>query len=157
MRLQPAHHTKWIILCLVGSVVSSMALLPAALVNSEGKYKVLLIAFALLFWLGLILEQVSIWQADGVMKAEMRKEKAFPWRVGLLSFAATREGLAADMLFAISLIILLICIAFQLGESILQYVLISLVVLSFRMHCILNGKNYRYMKSEKRKVDRTNG
>lgn len=146
-------HAKWLVLCLAGSAVSSMALLPAALVNSEGKYRALLIFFALLFWLGLILEQISIWKADGIMKTETRKEEQHPRRSGFLSVAATPEGLIADIVFAISLVVLLVCLIFRFGESILQYVLISLLVLSFRMHCILNGKNYRYWKSVKRKVD----
>lgn len=140
------------------SIISSLSLLAAVLVNSESKNQMILISFGLVFWVGLILEQALFWKANSLKKELFKLEKRTPrGRIGILSIAASSEGFVADVVFAGSLIALVVCMMFHLGEALVQYIFICLMVLSFRMHCILNGKNYRYKKYIERKVDRKNG
>lgn len=140
------------------SVISSLSLMAAILVNSEGRNKEILIAFGLVFWIGLILEQVLFWRANRLMRIAITKDRRrIRGKPGIISLSTYMEGLVVDAVFIISLIAFIICIAFGLGESLMQYIFICLMVLSFRLHCFLNGRNYIYKKIKERKVDRKNG
>lgn len=135
----------------VCSVISSLSLLAAVLVNNEGKYKAILMAFGFIAWIGLILEQVFFWKANQFMKKAMRKEKyRIVGRVGILSVFGCIEGLIADIVFFVSVIAFIVCAATGYGVDFIQYICICLIVLSFRLHCFLNGRNYKYIKKEGR-------
>ena len=140
---------------IVCSVLSSLSLLTAILVNNEGKNREILIAFGLVFWIGLILEQVFFWRANRLMRiAITRDRRRIRGKPGIISLSTYMVGLVVDAVFIISLIAFIVCIAFGLGESLMQYIFICFMVLSFRLHCFLNGRNYKYKKSKERKVDR---
>lgn len=140
---------------IICSVLSSLSLLAAILVNSEGKNKEILIAFGLIFWVGLILEQVLFWRANHIMRIAITRDKRrIRGKPGIISLSTYMEGLVVDAVFIIALIAFIVCIAFGLGESLMQYIFICLMVLSFRLHCFLNGRNYKYKKLKERKVDR---
>jgi len=140
---------------IICSVLSSLSLLAAILVNSEGKNKEILIAFGLIFWVGLILEQVLFWRANHIMRIAITRDKRrIRGKPGIISLSTYMEGLVVDAVFIIALIAFIVCIAFGLGESLMQYIFICLMVLSFRLHCFLNGRKYKYKKLKERKVDR---
>lgn len=140
---------------IICSVLSSLSLLAAILVNNEGKNKEILIAFGLIFWIGLILEQVLFWRANHIMRIAITRDKRrIRGKPGIISLSTYMEGLVVDAVFIISLIAFIVCIVFGLGESLMQYIFICLMVLSFRLHCFLNGRNYKYKKIKERKVDR---
>lgn len=141
---------------IVFSVISSLSILSIVFLDkSESLDIVLRIVFPIVFWLGFVGEQFFIWKATFLRKSieksdDFRKNKA---GIGLISFLRTEAGLIADVALALSSITLLILIIFSIGENVVQYVFIFLLVLSFRLHCILNGKNFRYKKYlAKRKV-----
>lgn len=132
------------------SVASSLSLLAAIMVNNEGKNKTELLIFGIVFWVMLIFEQVFFWRANKLMRSLIKKKNPLKnQRMGLLSVATCKEGMIVDLIFFISLVALIVCMIFGLGKSYLQSVLICLVVLAFRLHCFLNGRNYRYKKHQK--------
>lgn len=151
-------HSVFFHMALICSMVSSLSLLAAIMVNSEGKNKEILLVFGILFWIGLILEQIFFWNANRIMKNAPAKDKRHVrGKPGICSLSTYTEGLIADMIFVASLVALIVCMIAGLGETVLQYVLICFVVLSFRLHCFLNGRNYKYKKSQGRKGERKNG
>lgn len=151
-------HTLLFWSSIVCSIISSLSLMAAMLVNSEGKNKEVLIAFGLLFWIGLIMEQILFWRANLLMRIAITKDRRrIRGRPGIISLSTYIEGFVVDIVFVISLISLVVCMAFGLGETLMQYVFICLMVMSFRLHCFLNGRNYKYKKSKERKVDCKNG
>lgn len=146
-----------LILAIVASSVSSLSILVCIFIGeNEVLNTVLKIVFPLIFWIGLILEQVFISQANK-MRLELEKEdkrKQPRLKPGVISIFQTEEGAKADITFAVSFLILIILMIFDIGTNVLQYIFIFLSVLTFRMHCILNGKNFRYKKFfSKRKVE----
>lgn len=148
-------HGFLFIASVTSSVISSLSLMAAILVNSEGKNKEIRIAFGLIFWVGLILEQVLFWRANHIMRIAITRDKRrIRGKPGIISLPTYMEGLVVDAVFIIALIAFIVCIAFGLGESLMQYIFICLMVLSFRLHCFLNGRNYKYKKLKERKVDR---
>lgn len=144
-------HFKFFFVSVTCSVISSISLLASSLVNNDDKYKGILITFGILFWLGFVLEQVFFWKANKVMKIAIRKEKChLEDRLGIISFFAYIEAIITDTVFIVSLIAFIICMIVGIGEQLIQYILICLIVLSFRLHCFLNGRNYKYIKKEGR-------
>ena len=144
-------HTVLFGISVVCSVISSLSLMSAILVNSEGKNKEILIAFGLVFWIGLILEQILFWRADHLMKIAITKDShRICGKPGIIALSRCIEGIVVDTVFIISLIAFIVCIAFGLGEALMQYIFICLMVLMFRLHCFLNGRNYKYKKLKER-------
>lgn len=142
---------------IIFSVISSLSILSIVFLNkSESLDNVLRIVFPIVFWLGLVGEQFFIWRANSIRKSieKSGKVRRIKSGIGIISFLRTEAGLIADVVLALSFITLLILIIFSIGENVVQYIFIFLLVLSFRLHCILNGKNFRYKKYlAKRKVD----
>lgn len=58
----------------------------------------------------------------------------------------TREGLVADVVMFASLIAVIVIAWTQVKSQWLILSCVSVLYLSFNMHCLLNGKNYRYIK-----------
>ena len=149
--------SKKIVLAIIASCVSSLSILTCIFIGeNETLNTILKIIFPLIFWIGLILEQVWISQINKMRKELEKEDKRKQPRLkpGIISIFQTEEGAKADIAFAVSFLILIILMIFEIGTNVLQYIFIFLSVLTFRMHCILNGKNFRYKKFfSKRKVE----
>ncbi len=129
------------------SIMSSMSLLITIFIDKLRDNSWITVVFGIMFWSCLVLEQIMFWQANKMIIALIKgRSRKFRGRNGFCSIATTFEGLIADVILVISIIALFVCITTNTGERLIQYILIFLVVLAFRMHCILNGKNYRYRK-----------
>lgn len=144
---------------IVCSCLSSISLLAGLFTDLNQVTDIIIkIIFPLSFWVGLGFEEFFIWKADSLRKEieyyeDYRKIRGKP---GVLSISKTKSGAIADLLLLASLLFFVLFIFTGFGEKVIQNILIFLLVLSFRLHCILNGKNFRYKKYlEKRKVDRS--
>lgn len=131
------------------SAISSAAILASMASGSGLATRLLQIAFGILFWLGLLGEQRLLWKVNAFRKRDARvaKNKKHNEKPGIFAVWNNTYGAVADVVFAISLLLFVVLVAIGAGEKILQYILIFLLVLSFRLHCILNGKNFNYIKN----------
>lgn len=140
-------HIVCSVLC---SFLSSVpiVLIPVAKGNEDNK--VFAVMIPIIFWLGLTGEQFFIWRANFYRKKLQQTNGRYPKRIrgrpGVISFFMTLEGMAADLLFLVSLIVFVVIALLHKGESVLQFILIFCLILSFRLHCTFNGINYRYKK-----------
>lgn len=141
---------------IVCSFVSSFALLSCIFIGmNDISDKIIGIIFPIIFWIGLIAEQVLIWKSNAVRKEieNIGKTRKFQGRPGIINIWKNRYGAIADIVCLVSLLLLALFMIIGIGEKTIQYILIFLLVLSFRLHCIFNGQNFRYKKFlEKRKV-----
>lgn len=130
----------------VFSAVSSLSVLLIIINVEESKKLIVSIIASILFWLGLIAEQVLVWSAN---KQRKKLEQSFGYKEqglpGIVSFFKTKTGKTADLIFAVSTVTYIILLVGNWGENTVQYVFLFLMFLSFRLHCIANGKNYRYI------------
>lgn len=151
--LKFTHLTNTAIVC---SFVSSFALLSYVFIGmNDISDKIIGIIFPVIFWLGLIAEQILIWKSNAVRKEieNIGKTRKFRGRPGIINIWKNRYGAIADIVCLASLLLLALFMIIGIGEKAVQYILIFLLVLSFRLHCIFNGQNFRYKKYlEKRKV-----
>lgn len=142
---------------IICSLISSVSLLFSMLDVNDSKDFVFKIFASSLFWIGLIAEQIFIWKVNKFRKnmeskLSVRKIQGLP---GICSFFKTESGFIADIVLILSFITCIVLAIGNWGVNVTQYIFIFLLVLSFRLHCILNGKNFRYKKIiAKRKVDK---
>lgn len=157
MRLGIKKFSLFVNLSIIASIISSVSIMACAFLGkSDNIDQVIKIIFPLVFWIGLLIEQYFIWNANSFRKkleseGKLRRIRGKP---GAVSILQTEEGAIADLILVISLIVFVILLLFKIGKGFPQYLFIFFIVLSFRLHCIFNGKNFRYKKYlAKRKVD----
>ena len=144
MRQTYKEHRVLLIASVIFSILSSFAI-PFIAFALKYDAKWAKTPISLLFWLGLIGEQVCFWHANSILKKLRPTIKTrFKPKIGLISPFGTSTGAIADIVFAVSFIAFIILCIFKIGENNFQYLFLFLLVLSFRLHCILNGKNFWY-------------
>lgn len=126
---------------LIFSAASSIVVLAVPLLENAGKVRT--VVLPLIFWAGLILEQVMF----HCFAKSLNNEKGNRELPGAVAFFKTNAGRKADIVLIVSLVLFILLAAIQKDESIIQYILIFAAVLSFRLHAIFNGRNYRLWKS----------
>lgn len=142
-------------LSILMAVIESISLLmvPLSDLNGTAGQKIAAYLVAVIFWLSLIFEIVFVY-ISSKKRRKMEKEKHFhrsgkemPKRIGLVSFLKNFEASVVDIALFIIAIIVVILTWTQGGNEWLNIIFISLLILSFNLHCILNGKNYAFLKS----------
>ena len=136
---------------MVGSVISSIPI--AGYAFFEGKSSGILAAAAIVFWIGLLIEQICLWNANAARKRDLKEnppKRKSRQRIGIFEFASTKEGVIADGAVLLSVLGLIVCKIF-FKNSILEFEFLFLFVLSFRLHCILNGRNFIYTQKNKQR------
>lgn len=140
---------------IVCSFVSSFALLSIIFIGTNDVLdKIIKIIFPIIFWSGLIAEQIFIRKSNAVRKEieNIGGTRKFQGKPGIINVWKTQYGAIADIVFIVSLLLLVVFMIIDIGEEFIQCILIFILVLSFRLHCIFNGQNFRYKKYlEKRK------
>ena len=140
-----------VVIALVFSVISSLPILFCILdLRNDSAEKALIFASSITFWVGLLFEQCFIWLADSQRKKTEKNKKQKGVRPGIISFFKTKLGKVSDITFILSVVAFMIMVTADISVNVGQFVVLFLIVLSFRFHCITNGKNYSY-KSEKKK------
>lgn len=109
----------------------------------------------LLFWGGLIVGVVfqiiletrrrAFFAGYNVKREKMQKPKN-----GFLTFGSNQIALIADYIFIASVIATILAFIFTKGSGYLCYVCIAIMLLSFCLHCIFNGRNYFHANNQKK-------
>lgn len=66
-------------------------------------------------------------------------------KIGLICCFSNRYAAVADLFMIVSMIILIISFIFTDASNYFNYIILSVFVFSFSMHCILNGRKFYYM------------
>ncbi len=108
-----------------------------------------------LFWGGLILGvafQIALEARRRVFFARYnvnRKKMQRP-RNGLLSFGSNKIAKTADITLAVSVVATILAFLLTRGTGYICYICIAVSLLSFCLHCILNGRNYFHANNQDR-------
>lgn len=113
------------------------------------------IAPGILFWGGLIIGVALQIVLETRRKAlfaryDVKRESMQKARNGLISFGSNHLALIADILMVVSVIATILVFVLTKGAGYLCYVSLSVLVFSFCMHCILNGRIYIFVKNQKK-------
>ena len=134
----------------VSFVISALSVLLTFVADYKGNaiQVVLAVMTGVLFWAGLIAGMAFLL----VLNSKRRKDKKYGSkergaRIGLISFFENRAAMVFDCAMALFFILMLLSIFIPgIGQNV-TLVLISLLLASACMHSMLNGLNYRYIKS----------
>jgi hypothetical protein len=67
-------------------------------------------------------------------------------RLGILRFFSNKTAGFCDVIFLISLVCFLICQFISYKNEMVIYLLLSVTICFFHMHCMFNGRNYKYIR-----------
>lgn len=144
------------LLCLsgIGCFIAGISLVFIPMVDLEGTtaQKIFAVMIALLFWSGLATEIVFFVLANkkcNEIEERLVKKgsKSFKGaKLGVISFFQYREAMVADVLAALTLIIMVLLIALKVTNDWLFVIIAVIFFYSFNLHCFLNGRNYKYLK-----------
>ena len=117
--------------------------------------KIPLYVIGLLFWIGLIgtilsAVKINISRKSSPVFRELYGDKA---KLGLIHFFQNRLAIIFDFVLFLSIIGLIIS-RIVFNSLSIQFILISILIFSFGMHCMLNGIDYIYIKYSKHEVRR---
>lgn len=106
----------------------------------------------IMFWVFLLLGIITQFilghmRKNWFIRNRIRKFQ-FRSKVGLISFVQNLPACIADGIFVISLIGLIISVIATNGIGYACYIFMALLVFSFCMHCILNGKVYYFLTNQ---------
>ena len=129
----------------------AMMLVPICSFTEGTTKKVFSIAVGCAFWISLILEQLFFWNANKGRKrihaAEFSNMRLKNASVGLFSFGTSREARICDLIMVITLITSIVFNVMRIHNEWLVISSLAILFFAFNMHCILNGRNYRYIKA----------
>lgn len=145
--------TKYLVWSIVFSILSSFTLMLIPLRDVFGKEheKAISVMIAIAFWATLGLEQYFFWVCNAGRK--MIQRRTFKGRrivketIGIITFASSVEAKACDCVLAISAAVTILLSALRIKTNWLAMLVLTVLVLSFNLHCILNGTTYRYIKA----------
>ena len=135
---------------LLGVSIGSFAILSGSflLMPVEGMGPVA----GLLFWGGLILGTVLQFVLEACRKALFARYNVKPAtmqkaRSGLLSFRSNTPASVADIIMVGAVVATVAAFLLTKATGYICYVCLSVLIFSFCMHCILNGRIYVYVKN----------
>lgn len=128
-----------LITTIIVSVISSavIAFVPFK-PNNENISGMLRKVIPLIFWSGVALEQFML-----LLLRIINRKNIIKGMPGIISFFKNIYGKIADIVVIISLIALVVLVTLNIGPAYIQYVMISMVILFFRLHAIFNGRIFR--------------
>lgn len=109
----------------------------------------------LFFWGGLLIGVafqilLEVRRRSFFAKYKVKREKMQKPRNGLLTFASNKIAAIVDNVFIVSIVATVLAFIFTKGTGYLCYICISVLVLSFCLHCIFNGRNYFHVNNQKK-------
>lgn len=152
-------------LMLIAAVFSSFSLsfIPLTYGDGEGKNNIIAYAIAIVFWLGLILMLITLQlmrKKLSVYREELSDEgivinQQLP---GIVNFSFQRRNIALYAVTAVGLCLIISDIIFNYISEVIMFPIISVTILSFAVHCVVDGKCYKVYKLIKEsEKNETNG
>lgn len=124
--------------------------IPLVSLEGTGIQKLGAYIMAAVFWLCVILElwmtRLCSSERRWLERRKVRSRSLSQANPGVVSFLKTREGMIADFVMFASLIAVIVIAWTQVRNQWLILSCVSVLYLSFNLHCLLNGRNYRYIK-----------
>lgn len=121
----------------------SIVLIPLSDFNGNTKQKILAYFIGILFWTCLI----AAWIIHAVI---YKSAKHIKKRIGIISLFENSPAKIFDVLTLLSLIEVIAVTIISAKGSVpeaVSYISVSVLLFVFQMHCIFNGKNFKYVMS----------
>lgn len=144
---------KYLIFIIAGFLLSSATvfLIPFASFKEHGIAYTLAYAIGGVFWLGLIISLIAMIILNfRRVKNEKGSKKAIKYgTIGLFKFFSNKAAVIFDAAFILSAIVQIALIIIGVDNQIISIIVLFLIVFTFEMHCVFNGRNYFYLRKTK--------
>ena len=101
---------------------------------------------SIVFWVMLIIGIAAQIMLYIIMRESIKSDFTTKKRkIGLICCFSNRYAAVADLLMIVSAVILTVSFIFTDASNYFNYIILSVFVFSFSMHCILNGRKFYYM------------
>lgn len=150
---------KYLTVTIILAFLEFVVILFIPLVNLDGAMMQRISAYILaaMFWISVVTEvflvELSTYERRWIERRGYRSNELRYSKLGVISFFKNPEAVVADIVLFISVIVVWIAAWLQIETEWVIIAGVSVLVLSFNLHCILNGKNYRYIKNMKKEQE----
>lgn len=136
----------------------SLSLIPFTMGFEEGKSNVIAYIIAVVFWLGLLLTFIAAYLTKRalcksreklIIKGQISKHQA----IGLISFSKDWRMWILYGTTVLGLVLMITDIIIGYVPESVMFPIISVTILSFTVHCVIDGKYYKAYKLIKESVD----
>ena len=144
---------KYILITTAFAIFEFALILCVPLVNLDGlpAQRIGAYILAAVFWISIVAECILVHlttqERRWIERRGFRDRHLKHSRPGVISFLKSIEATLVDVVLFISAVLVVILAWTQVKTEWMIMASISVLFLSFNLHCILNGKNYRYLKS----------
>ena len=143
----------WLVVSIVSFALMSISFVLMPLDKTIELYDLMDIIPGIMFWVFLLFGVVGqvLLTIRRKQFLEINKQKRFrikKERIGLISVFKNIPAIIADVGFVISLVVFVIATEIANGIGYICYILLAVCVFLFCLHCILNGKNFRYVTKQ---------
>lgn len=140
----------WFGLSIGSFFLMSISFLLMPLDVTVDQYDAMDIIPGIIFWVFLVLGitgqvVLAIRRSKWLVKQGVRKYKVKQGRMGLVTFCKNKLALITDIVMMVSILLFVIVTVVTHGLGYICYILLTLCVFAFCMHCIFNGKIYEYI------------
>lgn len=134
--------TVYEIISIAGFLMMACSFLFMPFVDNSNGVNTYSVIIGLMFWMGLLIGMLM-----QIIAACTCKEKNKRHRIGLCSFMKNMYGIIADIVLVISIVMFIIAMIVTHQTGYMCFIAIALFTFSFSMHCVCNGKVFRYILS----------
>lgn len=136
----------------------SLCLIPFTSGIEKGQNNIIAYGIAAVFWIGIILSLIATHYTkkrlhsccEKVIIKKYMKNQILP---GLLNFSLNWMSIVLYSIIAVGLILIITDIIFGYVPEMVMFPIISVTILSFALHCVLDGKYYKVYKLIKESVN----
>lgn len=129
------------------SVMSATFLLMPLVSNPEVDKGIMFYMVGILFWISLISGYLFLVMANRLRKLyvtyKLEQDVSMGCKAGIVTFFANPPGKIADIVLFISVFLAVMVFFTKLRDTYVSYIIIFLIVISFNMHALFNGRVYR--------------
>ena len=133
----------------------SILLIPFVTAAGEENKNIISYPIAAVFWIGIaagIIFLIAACSKRRKIEAQNRSDEKFVKRsfgIGVLSFFRNAEATVCDIIFILTVVAVIVTVVLSVNSEWLIITLTALLLISFTLHCFLNGKNYLFIKQKK--------
>ena len=138
----------------LGTSILSFFLMSVSFLLMPTENKYLQLIAGLMFWVFMVLgvvSQVILAMLAKRLSSKNREKRMQKQRVGIFEVCKNKFALVADIVFLLCVVVFAVLMIFTNGSSYFCYIVLTMLVFSFCMHCVLNGKIFTSICEQNKK------
>ncbi len=148
--IQKIKHLLWTSAGCLLTMCVTILLMPLANNKAAQTDNISLMVVGGIFWVSLLVGYALLIRANILRKCFIRRQidsnASMKCRIGIITFFSNIPATIADAVMLTSILVISVIMFTSLKDNFIVYVLLFLLSFSFNMHCVLNGRIYKFIK-----------